>query len=121
MLTNEVSVKDLCPIDVWVEPSVKIVRQLTMWDGIKKHYVFVPAKRFGRVIVSTKLETGGKKLMQGYTLHRPCGLELSWHTDRTVVFHELSIGDMYHFQKYAQNGHWKTIGIDESGGDAIPL
>jgi len=118
---EQVSVGDMSPLHVHVTHNVAIFRQLGMWTDLKKAYTFVPSRKRGFVLVM-KIDRNGKdQLVQGYTLYRPCGLELSWHTDRIVIFHELGKIAAIEEEHNANGKLWQVIGDSWGVDDSIPF
>lgn len=81
------------PIDVWHTINIAVYRQLGFWHDVNRVYQFIPATECGYVIIAPRCEPVGCKPLKGYTVFRPCGLQLSWHQDRSVMFRQLSLKD----------------------------
>ena len=121
MTNDRVDVKNMAPLDVHVTKNVAIYRQLGMWTDLRKAYTFVPASYKGYVFLTKSDKDGGNVLMQGYTLYRPCGLELSWHTDRVIVFHETSKIDAIEARVTAPKKSWRIINSPHDDGNSPPF
>ena len=81
------------PIDVWHTVNIAVYRQLGFWYDVTRVYQFIPATSCGYVIVSPQGQEIGCEPLKGYTVFRPCGLQLSWHQEKSVVFRQLSLED----------------------------
>ena len=121
MTKDKVNVENMSPLDVYVTKNVAIYRQLGMWTDLHKTYTFVPASYKGYVYLVKPGQDGRYELMQGYTLYRPCGLELTWHTDRVVVFHEATKIDAIETRVIAPKKSWRIIGKCTDGDDGVPF
>ena len=115
MNNSTVDVKNMAPLDVHVTKDVVVVRQLCLWTALYKTYTFVPSKHVGHVYLSKKTESGKDTVTLGYTLYRPSAIEFSWHTDRTIAFHEVSKNDALKAQAAARYAPWKFIGTPYLG------
>lgn len=109
MNSDRLDVKELTPIDVCITKNVAIYRQLGMWQDLTKTYTFVPTTSQGYVIITGPNAPIECEPLQGYTLQRPSGLELSWHIDRIVVFREISMVAATECSFNAHNVSWTLI------------
>lgn len=105
----KLQVKDLEPIDVWVTPNVVVFRQTAIWSEVGKLYQFVPSGSKGFVILTKANEKMHCRQSQGYRLHRPASLTISWLTDKVLNFREISMLDSVRWYVNHQ-GKWKDIG-----------
>lgn len=123
MIKHRIQISDLVPIDVWVTTNIATFRQEAMWTMIDKVYQFVPTRPKGFVILTPANKKMYCRQLQGYTLHRPSSLKISWLSDKVLYFHNLTMleGVIWHAN---HQGRWKSIGepcFDNDEWGKIPI
>lgn len=81
------------PLDVWTTVGIATYRQYPDWAREEKAYQFISARPLGYVIITSQGEPVGVEPLAGYVVVRPAGLQLSWHSERSIKFHQLSFAD----------------------------
>lgn len=109
MNKHKIEMSDLLPIDVWVTTNVAVFHQEALFSTRNKLYQFVPTTPKGYVIITAANEKMYCRQLQGYALHRPASITISWLTDKTLNFRELRLieGIIWHTNR---QGQWKTVG-----------
>jgi len=109
MNKHKVAIGDLMPIDIWVTTNVAVYRQTSLWTPINMLYQFVPTMPRGYVVLTKANERMHCRQLQGYTLHRPASLTVTWLSDKVINFRKLTMveGMMWHAN---YRGRWKDIG-----------